>query len=201
MHKAKGIPKSMSFPSLSFLSSNQSISLSSLRSHSQSNNHPCNPPAPPQDPPHVPRPTPIPSPAARSRVHHKLKDLFVSSPPPPLNEDKTIFHQQQQQRKEEEEEEENKDLPVELIPNRPEPPPPHRISLPGHSATALRPVSFVFRYRLLRRAWRRKIPRSSPRRSHVLAAASSSPPPRPRRPASSPPRVLAASSRPLSSTL
>ncbi|KAG2377003.1 uncharacterized protein HKW66_Vig0175760 [Vigna angularis] len=84
---------------------------------------------PPQDP----------APLPEARVRHKLKDLFVSSPPPPLNEDKTIFHQQQQQRKEEEEEE-NKDLPVELIPNRPEPPPPHRISLPGHSATALRPM-------------------------------------------------------------
>ncbi|KAG2398792.1 uncharacterized protein HKW66_Vig0087270 [Vigna angularis] len=122
---------------------------------------------PPQDPPPLPE----------ARVRHKLKDLFVSSPPPPLNEDKTIFHQQQQQRKEEEEEE-NKDQPVELIPNRPEPLPPHRISLLGRSAAALRPVSSVFRYQLLRRAWRRKIPRPSPRRSHILAAASSSPPPR-----------------------
>ncbi|KOM34047.1 hypothetical protein LR48_Vigan02g019700 [Vigna angularis] len=91
---------------------------------------------PPQDPPPLPK----------ARVRHKLKDLFVSSPPPPLNEDKTIFHQQQQQRKEEEEEEENKDQPVELIPNRPEPPPSHRISLPGRSAAALRPIQLVQHY-------------------------------------------------------
>ncbi|QCE12929.1 proline-, glutamic acid- and leucine-rich protein 1-like [Vigna unguiculata] len=100
---------------------------------------------PPQDPPPLPEP----------RVRHKLKDLFVSSPPPPLNEDKTIFHQQQQhQRKEEEEKEKEEDQSVELIPNsalglRLRTGSPFR-----RSAAALRPVSSVFRYRLLRRAWR-----------------------------------------------
>ncbi|KAK7394169.1 hypothetical protein VNO78_14690 [Psophocarpus tetragonolobus] len=84
---------------------------------------------PPQDPP--------PIPDSEARVRHKLKDLFVSSPP--LNDEKTIFHQQEQDHH---------------LPNSSA---RFRNGSPfrrAASAAALRPVSSVFRYRLLRRPWR-----------------------------------------------
>ncbi|CAJ1843521.1 unnamed protein product [Sphenostylis stenocarpa] len=98
---------------------------------------------PAQDPP------PLPD-SSEARVRHKLKDLFVSSPPPPLNDDKTIFHQQQQQRQRKEEEDQRDELiPSPSVGLRLRTGSPFR-----RSAAALRPVSSVFRYRLLRRAWR-----------------------------------------------
>ncbi|KHN47231.1 hypothetical protein glysoja_035022 [Glycine soja] len=80
-------------------------------------------------------------------ARHKLKDLFVSSPPPPpLKDEKTIFHHQQQQQQQQQDQHE------EFLPNS-------AVSVRFRAgsplpASALRPVSSVFRYRLLRRAWR-----------------------------------------------
>ncbi|RDY08093.1 hypothetical protein CR513_07715, partial [Mucuna pruriens] len=91
---------------------------------------------PPQDPPPIPE-SDVP-------VRHKLKDLFVSSPPPPLHGDKTTtFHQQQDHHEDL--------LPSSAVSVRFRTGSPFRRAA---SAAALRPVSSVFRYRLLRRAWR-----------------------------------------------
>ncbi|KAL2329519.1 hypothetical protein Fmac_017100 [Flemingia macrophylla] len=94
------------------------------------------PPPPPQDPP--------PS-DSESRVRHKLKDLFVSSPPPPppLADNKTTFDHRQQ------DDPRHDLLPTPAVSVRFRAGSPFR-----RSAAALRPVSSVFRYRLLRRAWR-----------------------------------------------
>ncbi|XP_029128647.1 uncharacterized protein LOC114916345 [Cajanus cajan] len=72
---------------------------------------------------HPPPKEPPPIPHSESRVRHKLKDLFVSSPPP-------------------------REGPHEVLPNSSV---AVRFRRP---AASLRPVSSVFRYRLLRRAWR-----------------------------------------------
>ncbi|KAG5051234.1 hypothetical protein AAZX31_02G084100 [Glycine max] len=96
---------------------------------------------PPQDPP--------PLPDSEARVRHKLKDLFVSSPPPPpLKDEKTIFHHQQQQQQQQQDQHEEF-LPNSAVSVRFRAGSPFR-----RGASALRPVSSVFRYRLLRRAWR-----------------------------------------------